>query len=115
MCVSLDLDDMVVMVVVEIEKKDVAEVEKAGNDDHRCKRQGSSLGVLPSSSFHESLQSAMMIFARPSLKLMEWLPLVVTAVTMMTMMMTMLQQLPVGWNEDVDYSVVLPDVVVLPH
>ena len=112
---SLDLDDMVavVVVVVEIEiEEDVAEVEEAGNDDHRCTHQGSSLKVLPS-SFHESLQSAMMIFAMPSLKLMEWLPLV-TVVTM-TMMMTMLQQLPVGWNEDVDYSGVVPDVVVLPH
>ena len=114
-CVSLDLDDMVVMVVVvgmlvEIEKEDVAEVEEAGSDDHRCTPRGSSLlGVLPS-SFHESLQSAMRIFAMPSLKLMEWLPLV-TAV----MMMTMLQQFPVGWNEDADYSVAVPDVVVLPH
>ena len=104
---SLGLDDMVVMVVVvEIEKEEVAEVEEAGSDDHRCTRQGSSLlGVLPS-SFHESLQSAMRIFAMPSLKLMEWLPLV-------TMMM--LQQLPVGWNEDADYSVAVLDVVVLPH
>ena len=112
-CVSLDLDDMVVMVVVvvEIEKEDAAEVEEAGSDDHHCTHQGSSLlGVLPS-SFHESLQSAMRIFARPSLKLMEWLPLVTAAVTMMTM----LQQLPVGWNEDADYSVAVPDVVVLPH
>ena len=105
---SLGLDDMVVMVVVvEIEiEEDVAEVEDPGSDDHRCTHQGSSLlGVLPS-SFHESLQSAMMIFAMPSLKLMEWLPLV-------TMMM--LQQLPVGWNEDADYSVAVLDVVVLPH
>ena len=113
---SLDLDGMVAMVVgmlVEIEKEDVAEVEEAESDDHRCTRQGSSLlGVQPS-SFHESLQSAMRIFAMPFLKLMEWLPLV-TAVMMMTMM-TMLQQLPVGWNEDADYSVVVPDVVVLPH
>ena len=115
-CVSLDLDGMVAMVVgmlVEIEKEDVAEVEEAESDDHRCTRQGSSLlGVQPS-SFHESLQSAMRIFAMPFLKLMEWLPLVTAAV--MTTMMTMLQQLPVGWNEDADYSVAVPDVVVLPH
>ena len=97
---------MVVVVVVGMLV--VVEVEEAGNDDdHRCTRRGSSLVVLPKSSFHESLQSAMMIFAMPSRKLMEWLPLVTVV--------TMLQQLPVGWNEDVDYSIVVPDVVVLPH